>query len=78
MKALPALKKVWMAAAWLVALTAGQGCVRVPAWQRGALADPRMQWDRHPDRAALRQHVLAVREGVPPAQASGGGACGCD
>lgn len=55
-----------------------QSCVPVPAWQRGTLADRRMQWDRQPDRAALRQHVLSVREGVPPAQAGGGGACGCD
>lgn len=62
----------------VAALALCQGCVRVPAWQRGTLADRRMQWDRQPDRAALRQHVLSVREGVPPAQAGGGGACGCD
>lgn len=54
------------------------GCAHVPAWQRGVLADPCMQWDRQADRAALRKHVIAVREGVPPTEAGGGGACGCD
>ena len=42
-----------------VAVLLGPGCVRVPAWQRGALADPRMQWDRHSDRAALRLCALS-------------------
>lgn len=64
--------------AWLVLLALASGCAAVPAWQRGPLADPCMQWDRHADRAALRKHVVAVREGVPPSEAGGGGACGCD
>jgi hypothetical protein len=65
---------------WLLIALAvlSAGCTHVPAWQRGGLADPCMQWDRHPDRAALRKHVVAVREGVPPTEAGGGGACGCD
>lgn len=64
--------------AGLAATFLTSACASVPAWQRGVLADPCLQWDRHPDRAALRKHVAAVREGVPPSEAGGGGACGCD
>jgi hypothetical protein len=54
------------------------GCVPVKPWQRGVLADRRMQWAPDPERAAARGHVWSVREGASGGQAGGGGACGCD
>jgi hypothetical protein len=54
------------------------GCEAVKPWQRGVLADRRMQWAPDPERAAAREHVLSVREGASGGQAGGGGACGCD
>lgn len=68
-------RTLWIALAALAVLPA---CASVAPWKRGALADKHMQWDRHADRAALRRHVLAVREGAPPIEAGGGSACGCD
>lgn len=51
-------------------------CGAVPAWQRGALADRRMQWmaERH----SGRLHVFAVREGGLAGGGGGGAGCGCD
>ncbi|MBM4343358.1 MAG: DUF4266 domain-containing protein [Deltaproteobacteria bacterium] len=67
----------WALAAAAV-VVASSGCATVAPWQRSALADRHMQWDRHADRATLRRHVLAVREGAAPVEAGGGSACGCD
>ncbi len=70
------IRSSWLLA--LVVLAALPACATVAPWQRGALADRHIQWDRHADRASLRRHVLAVREGAPPVEAGGGSACGCD
>lgn len=61
----------------LLLLTLG-GCVHVAPWQRGVLADPRMQADPSPGRAAARRHVLSVREGTEGASKAAGAACGCN
>ncbi len=53
-------------------------CVPVQPWQRGVLADRRMQWARDPERDSARTHVFSVREGASGGAGGGGGACGCD
>ena len=53
-------------------------CVPVQPWQRGVLADRRMQWARDPERGNARTHVFSVREGASGGAGGGGGACGCD
>lgn len=53
-------------------------CVPVAPWQRGVLADRRMQWARDPAPSNARTHVLSVREGASGGAGGGGGACGCD
>lgn len=60
-----------------VALALG-GCAEVKPWQRGVLADRRMQTDVQPEREALREHVLSVREGAQGGKGASGGACGCN
>ena len=53
-------------------------CVPVQPWQRGVLADRRMQWARDPERDSARTHVFSVREGASGGAGGGVGACGCD
>lgn len=62
----------------LLALLLLAACAPVPAWQRGTLVDRRLQAAPQPDRAALRQHVLSVREGAAGGEGLSGGGCGCD
>lgn len=68
-----------MRTAWLsLAAACALSCARVEPWQRGALADWRMQADPSTGRAAARRHVLAVREGSEGAARAAGAACGCN
>ena len=50
----------------------------VPAYERGLLAEPIMQFNRDPLSARYRQHVNATREGSRGAAGSVGGGCGCN
>ena len=51
----------------------------VPAYERGLLAEPIMQFNRDPLSARYRQHVNATREGSRGAAGSAtGGGCGCN
>ncbi len=54
------------------------GCATVHPWERGALAHRCIRWAPAPDVAALRQHVLTVRESAQGGHGSAGGGCGCD
>lgn len=62
----------------LAVAVAAAGCAPVAAWQRGGLADRRMQPSLNSERDALRSHVLSVREGAAGGQGAAGGGCGCD
>jgi hypothetical protein len=62
----------------LILLFAAVGCATTQPWQREYLAKPVMAVDPDEDRAALRQHVLSVREGAIGGFGGGGGGCGCN
>ena len=62
----------------LLLLLVATACVPVLPWQRGVLADRRMQWARDAERGNARTHVFSVREGASGGAGGGGGACGCD
>jgi len=53
-------------------------CATVQPWQRGVLADRRMQLAPTPERGAARQHVFGVREAAQGGLGGSGSACGCD
>ena len=62
------------------ALLAG-GCSIEPwvkPYERAALAEPIMSFDRDPVSAAYIRHVHEVREGAQGANGGGGGGCGCN
>lgn len=52
--------------------------VDVPAWDKGDLARPAMQFD--PDRldAAFGDHIYFSKEGASGGRSIGGGGCGCN
>ncbi|MBI2376616.1 MAG: DUF4266 domain-containing protein [Deltaproteobacteria bacterium] len=56
----------------------GPGCVLVKPWERGELADRRMQVSIRPLHDGCHSHFLTPREGTRPTQDGGGGGCGCD
>jgi hypothetical protein len=62
----------------LLALGALAGCATTQPYERDRLADPTMQLDEDADRAALRRHVRAIREGAIGGEGAGGGGCGCN
>jgi hypothetical protein len=66
--------------AWLVTalIPVAGGCVTVRPEQRGALADPIMQFQGDARAAAQMQHVLDNREGSFGGSSVQGGGCGCN
>ena len=54
------------------------GCAGARAYERGLLAQPRMQMDPEQDAPALTRHVYEYREGSTGGYGSGGGGCGCN
>ena len=50
----------------------------VKPYERQALADPVMSFDRHPVAAGYTHHVYQAREGARGAEGGGGGGCGCN
>ena len=57
------------------------GCAVEPwvkPYERQALADPIMSFERDPIAAGYSLHVQEAREGARGAQRSGGGGCGCN
>jgi len=57
-------------------------CGNVEPWvkpyERQALADPIMSFDRNPVSSAYMHHVFEAREGARGAVGSAGGGCGCN
>ena len=60
----------------------GRGCGNIEPWvkpyEREALADPIMSFDRNPVSTAYLDHVFEAREGARGANGSAGGGCGCN
>jgi len=66
----------------LIALLAATGCSRIEPWvkpyEREAIADPIMAWDRDPVSSSYMRHVYESREGARGASGASGGGCGCN
>jgi hypothetical protein len=65
-----------------IALLAATGCSRIEPWvkpyEREAIADPIMAWDRDPVSTSYMNHVYDSREGARGASGASGGGCGCN
>ncbi len=59
-------------------LLSAASCVTTKPWHRETLSKPVMAPDGDEDRAALRGHLISVREGAVGASGGGGGGCGCN
>ncbi len=53
------------------------GCAEVQPWERGVLAKPQMQQNRHSLQEAARTHVQNSREAAAGGDVAAGGGCGC-
>jgi hypothetical protein len=54
------------------------GCAGAKPYERGALAQPKMQLAPDPDAVLVEQHVYEYREGAAGGYGGGGGGCGCN
>ena len=54
------------------------GCAGTQAWERGYLAERKMQLNDDPEATLLEQHVYSYREGSAGGYGSSGGGCGCN
>jgi hypothetical protein len=65
-----------------IALLAASGCSSIEPWvkpyEREAIADPIMAWDRDPVSTSYMNHVYDSREGARGASGASGGGCGCN
>ncbi len=64
--------------AWLLAIAAAGGCVRVHANQRATLSKRSMQFAPDPTEDELDLHMQESREGAAGGYGSSGGGCGCN
>ncbi|MCH8498532.1 MAG: DUF4266 domain-containing protein [Marinobacter sp.] len=67
--------RTMVALATLLALAA---CSSVPAWERGALAQPGMEIDGHPVHSYFDNHIYFSKEAATGGSGVGGGGCGCN
>lgn len=72
MKAAPAIALVM----GLTVLCAG--CSTVKPWERGQLAERKMQLTPNPVQSALEEHIYFSKEAAFGGQGVGGGGCGCN
>jgi len=72
---LKALARTLPALVFLFSSACGGG---VQAYQRGRLAQPKMQIGQDPEATALEQHVYEYREGASGGYGTMGGGCGCN
>jgi len=54
------------------------GCQTVQPWERGALADPKMNSGRDPLLTAMTEHSYFSREASSGGRGVGGSGCGCN
>jgi hypothetical protein len=52
-------------------------CNTVPAWEKGNLSRPIMQFDSNPIEKGIKDHHLEYREGAAGGNGSQSGGCGC-
>lgn len=64
--------------ATLAVALAAAGCATVRPWERGVLADRRIQGALVAERDAARTHVTGVREGAAGEIGAAGVSCGCN
>lgn len=50
----------------------------VPAWERGYLAEPGMQWEMSRREAKFAGHVYTSKEASSGGAGAAGGGCGCN
>ena len=50
----------------------------VPAWERGYLAEPGMQWELSRREAKFAGHVYTSKEASSGGSGAAGGGCGCN
>ena len=65
----------------LAAVLLSSGCASEPwvkPYERAALADPIMSFNRDPVSASFMHHVYDSREGARGAGIASGGGCGCN
>lgn len=72
------MKRCAMLALQAAILCASQGCAVVEPWEKGALAQPSMRFDRDRLESKMAAHVYDSREGASGAGSVGGGGCGCN
>jgi len=72
----------WAARAALCAAAGlAAGCTPlqpVAAWEKGALAQPNMRFDRDPAASRYSAHIYDSKEAASGAGSVGGGGCGCN
>lgn len=56
----------------------GAGCSTVKPWERGLLAERKMQLTPNPVQSALEEHIYFSKEAAFGGQGVGGGGCGCN
>ena len=62
-------------------LLSAAGCSNieaVPAWERGYLAEPGMQWELSRREAKFAGHVYTSKEASSGGSGAAGGGCGCN
>jgi hypothetical protein len=62
----------------LLVLFSATGCTHVNPWERGNLADPVMQPERHALNTMMAEHMWFSREAAMGGRGVGGGGCGCN
>lgn len=70
-----------MIAVWMLlagALVACAGCGTVKPWERGLLAERKMQLVPSPLQSGLDEHIYFSKEAAFGGQGVGGGGCGCN
>ena len=70
------LRRFGLSCAGLVLVSMLAGCVKVPPYQRGALAHPSMSTEDMS--TPIDGHVRGVSEGAAGGLSAGGGGCGCN
>jgi len=68
-----------VAMATLLSSTVGCSNIEaVPAWERGYLAEPGMQWELSRREAKFAGHVYTSKEASSGGSGAAGGGCGCN
>lgn len=72
------MKILFLCGLALLLCTSGCSVQRVQPWERGTLAQPKMQLDPHPLDSYLDDHIYFSKESASGGAGVGGGGCGCN